>query len=188
MLAWVLSVLGPAPLAADNAALGGIGGIDNGTLVDGGGTGRARVSLFSVDLALVKQARDLAGSVLPDGADVFPGQEIWFVLYVDNPTVAPALDLGISDLLDEAAFAYVPGTLEHTVVASGSDDAAIWAGAWTPLTDAPGLPDDEASALDTGAPAGVDRITFGAVAGQANQPVDLPASSLRAVRFRVRVN
>ena len=102
--------------AADNAATGGIGGLDNGTLQFGDGTGQARLSLFSVDLALVKQARDLSGSVLADAADVVPGQEIWFVLHVDNPTAFPAADVRITDLLDESAFTYVAGSLESTTV------------------------------------------------------------------------
>jgi hypothetical protein len=73
-------------------------------------------------------------------------------------------------------------------VPSGSGDAAIWAGAWTSLTDALGPPDDAGSVVDTGGPVDPDRVTVGAVPGQLNQTVDVPAGSLRAVRFRVRVN
>lgn len=174
--------------AADNAVTGGIGGIDNGTLQYGDGTGQARISLFSVELALVKQARDLAGNVLSAGADVSPGQEIWFVLYVDNPTGFPASDLRMTDLLDETAFAYVAGSLERTTVPSGASDAALWAGTWTPLTDAVGAPDDTGSAVNTGGPAGADRIVVGAEPPQPNLSLTVPGSSLSAVRFRVRVN
>ena len=187
-LAWALLSVPPAANAADNAALGGIGGINNGTLLGGDGTGEARISLFAVDLALVKQARDLMGIVLPDGTNVSPGQDIYFVLYVDNPTAARATNLQLIDLLNEADFAYTPGSLEQTLVPSGSSDAAIWAGAWTPLTDAVGLPDDGASATDSGGPLGIDRITVGAEPTQTNQTVSVPGSSLRAFRFRVRVN
>ena len=187
LLAWAVIVLAPCALAADNAAKGGIGGIDNGTLRYGDGSGQARISLFSVDLALVKQARDPSGNVLPDAAPVSPGQDLWFVLYVDNPTAAAATDVRLNDQLDETAFAYLPGTLERTVVPTGTSDAGLWAASWTPLSDALGAPDDEASALDTGGPAGVDRISVGAVSGQPNAGVDLPAGSRIAVRFRVRV-
>lgn len=178
----------PPARAVDNAALGGIGGIDNGTLQNGDGSGEARVSLFTVDLALIKQARDLTGAVLPDGAGVTPGQELYFVLYVDNPTSVAAGDVALTDLLDESQFTYIAGSIEQTTVRAGSDDATIWAGTWTPLTDALELPDDAASCVDTGGPPGADRLTVGAVPGQANQTVDLPAMSLRAFRFRARVN
>ena len=97
LLVWALSVFPPPALGADNTALGGIGGLDNGTLTGGDGSGEARISLFAVDLALVKQARDLSGTVLPDGAPVSPGQELYFVLYVDNPADVAAADLRITE-------------------------------------------------------------------------------------------
>lgn len=178
----------PPALAVDNAATGGIGGDNNGTLLYGDGSGEARVTLLVEELALIKQARDLTGVVLPDGSGVSAGQELFFVLYVDNPTVVAAANLQIDDLLDESAFTYVSGSLEQTIVPSGSSDAAIWAGAWAPLTDALGPPDDAGSAIDTGGPPAADRVTIGGVAGQANQATDVPAGALRAVRFRVRVN
>ncbi len=188
LLAGVLVAIPPPVSAEENRATGGVGGINNGTLLYGDGTGQARLTLVAVDLPLVKQARDLTGTVLPAGAAVSPGQEIWFVLHVDNPTIADAPDVRLTDLLDEAAFTYVPGTLQRTTVASGSGNGAIWAGAWTGLTDALGAPDDQASITDTGGPPGPDRITVGAAPGQANAPLSVPASSLGALRFRVRVN
>lgn len=188
LLGWFLWAIALPASAADNAATGGIGGINNGTLQFGDGTGQARISLFSVDLALVKQARDLAGTVLADGADVSPGQEIWFVLYVDNPTAYPASDVRILDLLDESAFTYVAGTLERTTVPTGAGDAALWAGTWTALTDPTGAPDDVASATDSGGPAGADRIVVGAEPPQPNLALQIPGSSLTAIRFRVKVN
>lgn len=188
VLAWILVAASPPLAAAENAVRGGIGGLDNGTLQNGDGTGQARLSLFSVDLALVKQARDLSGTVLPDAAPVSSNDEIWFVLYVDNTTAFPATDVRITDLLDEAAFRYVPGTLARTIVPSGSTDAAIWAGAWAPITDAVGGPDDEGSATDTGGPLGIDRVVVGAEPPSPNLTLSVPGSSLTAVRFRVRVN
>lgn len=178
----------PPVAALDNAARGGIGGIDNGTLLYGDGTGEARLSLFATDLALVKQARDLSGAVLADGAAVSAGDEIWFVLYVDNTTSFPASDVRITDLLDEVAFTYVPGSLARTTVPTASSDAALWSGTWVSLTDAVGGPDDEGSATDSGGPAGADRIVVGAEPPLPNLTLSVPQSSLTAVRFRVRVN
>jgi len=187
-LAWALLGISPVVLAADNAAIGGVGGINNGTLLGGDGTGTARISLIPVDLALVKEARDLSGAVLSAGSNVAGGQEIWFVLHVDNPTSLPADDVRITDALDESQFTYVPGTLSQTQVVSGSDAATLWAGPWTSLTDAVGAPDDVASITNTGGPAGADRVTVGAGPPQINQRMDLPANAIRAIRFRVKVN
>jgi uncharacterized repeat protein (TIGR01451 family) len=187
LLAWAVVALGPSVLAADNAATGGIGGIDNGTLQYGDGSGQARVSLFSVDLALVKQATDLAGNVLPDRAPVTPGQDIWFILYVDNPTSVDATDIRLSDHLDETAFTYVPGTLQSTIVPAGTTGPPLWNASWSALSDPVGGPDDEASATDTGGPAGADLITFGSDPLQRNLGATLPAASRLALRFRVRV-
>ena len=146
------------------------------------------VTVNSVQLALVNQPRDLTGVVMPDGSNVTSGQVIYFVLYVDNTTAYQADNVRISDLLNESEFSYIPNSLETTVVASGSNDAVIWAGVWTPLTDAVGGPDDIASITDSGGPAGLDRITVGAETGQINQSLTIPGNSLQAVRFRVTVN
>jgi uncharacterized repeat protein (TIGR01451 family) len=187
LLASLCLLLGPnIALAEINSVTGGIAAIDNGTLVNGDGTGDARIEISGGTLALVKQVRDLAGTVIPDGGDVTDGQEIYFVLYVDNTSPFPADDVRITDLIDESQFIYVAASLEQTTVASGSDDAAIWAGVWASLTDGAG--DDDASATDTGGPASSDRVTIGAVPVQANQTVDIAGSTLRAFRFRVTVN
>ncbi len=186
-MCWFVS--GPATVhAAVNSALGGINGIDNGTIIGGDGTGTARIVLNSVQLALVKEARDLAGTVLAAGANVSPGQDIYFVLYVDNITDVVAYRFTIEDVLNEAQFTYIPNSLETTTVASGSNAAARWAGIWTTLTDALGGPDDEASVLDTGGPAGPDHLAVGEVTGQVNAPLQIPAQTQWAIRFRVTVN
>ena len=184
----LIAVWATSAFAADNAATGGIGGINNGTLRGGDGTGTARISLFVSNLALVKQARDLLGNVLPDGADVVSGQELYFVLFVDNASPVPAADLRITDQLNELEFTYIEHSAQVTVVPSGSDDAAIWAGTWSQVSDTLGAPDDGVSVVDTGGPPDRDRLTIGSVPGQSNQAVDVPGSSLRAVRFRVTVN
>lgn len=182
LLAVCLMMLGrPGPsLAATNQATNLPGG--SVTLSPSGA-----LTVNAVNLSLVKQARDLAGAVLPAGSNVAVGQQIYFVLYVDNVTGITANDIRMNDPLNESQFTYVAGSLETTAVASGSNDAAIWAGAWTPLTDGVGGPDDIGSALNTGGLPDVDRITIGAVAGQANQVLSIPGSTLRAVRFLVTV-
>jgi hypothetical protein len=187
LLCWF--VCGPAGVyAAVNSATGGIGGINNGTLIGGDGSGPAQFEINSAQLALVKEARDLAGNVLAAGANVAPTQEIYFVLYVDNITDFSAYRLTINDAIDETQFTYVPDSVEATTVASGSDAVARWAGIWTPLTDALGAPDDEASIVDSGGPAGLDRLTAGEVAGQVNLPLAIPAQTQWAIRFRMTVN
>ena len=187
MLCWFFT--GPAGVyAATNSALGGIDGVNNGTINNGDGTGTAQIEINSVQLALVKEARDLAGTVLPTNAPVAGGQEIYFVLYVDNITDFNAYRMTIEDAINEAQFTYVPNSLETTNVVSGSNAAARWAGIWTPLTDALGGPDDAASILDTGGPAGLDHVAVGAVTGQVNSPLQIPAQTQWAIRFRVRVN
>jgi hypothetical protein len=187
LLCWLLS--GPAGVyAAVNSATGGIEGINNGTLVGGDGSGPAQIEINSVQLTLAKEARDLAGNVLAAGADVAPNQEIYFVLYVDNITDFAAYRLTIEDAIDETQFTYVDNSVEATTIASGSNTVARWAGIWTPLSDALGAPDDQASVLDSGAPAGLDKLTAGEVAGQINTPLVIPAQTQWAIRFRVRVN
>ena len=184
LLAW-----GPDPVrAATNSVQAGIGGVNNATLNNGDGTGGAQITINSVGLALVKQARDPDGTVIPNGADVTSGRVLYFVLFVDNPAHYPAGDVRITDLLNEAEFTYIPGSLETAVVATGASSAAVWTGPWTPLSDDPGAPDDIASITDSGGPSGRDRLTIGAVAGQANRTLNIPAASLQAIRFRVRVN
>jgi hypothetical protein len=182
-------ILGPAGVhAAVNSATGGINGLNNGTLVGGDGTGTAQIEINSVQLALVKEARDLNGAVLSDGSDVLINQEIYFVLYVDNVTDFTANRMTIQDAIDETQFTYIADSMEVTSVATGSDEAARWAGTWTPVTDAVGGPDDEASVVDSGGPPGLDRLTVGETAGQVNQPLAIPAQTQWAIRFRVRIN
>ena len=170
-----------AVLAATNTAVDAGGG--SVSLVSSG-----PVTVNSVKLGLVKQARDLTGTVLPNGGGVASGQVIYFVLFVDNPTGVPANNVTIIDQLDQSQFTYVANSLEITSVASGASNAVIWAGAWSALTDTVGAPDDAASITDSVPPPGPDRITVGAVAGQVNQTVNIPGNTIRAIRFRVTVN
>ncbi|MEZ4648041.1 MAG: hypothetical protein R3E97_04500 [Candidatus Eisenbacteria bacterium] len=175
----------PPALAADNSAYGGIRELNNGTLLGGDGTGTAKFTIHSVRLDLVKQARDLNGTLLPSGGSVDAGSEIYFVLIVDNPTLAPASDIRLSDPINRDAFVYQPGSLEMSVVPTGSDPMA---GPWTPLTDEldPVGTADLAS-ITTSVVDGIDRLTFGADPEQTNLRYDLEAGHQLVVRFRVRV-
>lgn len=188
LLPWIQVIVAPTAMAATNAVTAGIGGINNGTLAGGDGTGTGQITINSVQLALVKQARDVSGTVLPGGSNVSVGQTLYFVLYVDNTTDAVAENIQLTDLLDESEFTYIPNSLETTLVGTASSDAAIWGGTWSALTDIVGGPDDTASVTDTSGPVGLDRMTIGAVPGQVNQNLDIPAGELRAIRFRVTVN
>ena len=184
LVAMIVVLLLGCPLAAFPAT---------NTVIDPGGgsvtlVSSGPVTVNSVQLALVKQARDLTGAVLATGANVTPGQTIYFVLYVDNTTAYPANDIQIIDQLDESSFTYLINSMETAVVPAGSNDAAIWAGAWSSLSDIRGAPDDLASITDSGGPAGLDRLTAGAVAVQANQTLNVSGNTLRAIRFRVTVN
>jgi len=171
----------PTARAANNMALGGIGGLNNGTLIGGDGSGTARVSLFSRRLPLIKQARDpVTGAPL---TDVFAGQTVAFVLFVDNDTDGPALDITLIDSLNSAEFTYVLDSLETVELASGTSLDSAWSGVWTSQTDALGAPDDLAAYQS-----GTRRITVGAVPGYPSRQLDIPAGRLRAVRFRVTVN
>ena len=184
----ILLARGPDDVrAATNAVQAGIGGVNNDTLIGGDGTGAAQITINPIGLALVKQARDLTGTVLPDGSSVAPGQVIYFVLSVANPTNYTTADLQLTDQLNEAEFSYVPGSMETALVPHTANAATIWTGPWSSLTDALGVPDDSASAVDSGGPAGPDRITVGSVPGQANQPATIPGQTLRAIRFKVQV-
>jgi uncharacterized repeat protein (TIGR01451 family) len=140
-----------------------------------------------VDLALIKQARDLRGIVLPTGSYVTPGEEIYFVLYVDNPTPYPAHNLQISDQINEEQFRLIPNTLEVARLPSGASDPELWAAMWSPVSDELGDPDDIGSITNTRGPPDGDLLTIGAVPGQENKPVELPGRSRFAVRFKVMV-
>lgn len=191
--AFVLIALWPIcaqPAAAvTNTVVGGIGGLDNGTLLGGDGTGSARVSLNVVDLALVKEARTTRGVPLVSDADVFSEQEIYFVLYVKNPCPQVGSEIQIRDPLDVEAFTFIPNTLQIAIVPIDTTLDACWAIPWQALTDeAGGAQDDEASIGELDPETRRRLITVGATPEQPNRKAYVPPGSLMAVRFRVRVN
>jgi uncharacterized repeat protein (TIGR01451 family) len=183
-LAGLISIL-PLPVdSATNVVLGGLGGIDNGTIGGGDGTGTGRFTINAVPLSLVKQARDVSGAVLPDGTAVAPGQTVYFVLMVNNPTDFPAANIRLADPINEAQFTYIADSLEVTTVGTATDP---WSGIWTPVSDTLAGPDDIGSVIDSNGIPGLDRITIGTVSGQVNQPLSIAGSTLWALRFRVVV-
>jgi len=145
-------------------------------------------------LTIVKQAWDLNGSA-PLGSPVTApaGVPLIFLIYVKNNTAIPVTDIRINDILDQTGFDYVSGSLVRTLAASPPADTATDKqlfdatdpGTGTALSD--NLDGDVGSALDTGAPAGVDRITIGAVTGQANGSLTINAHTAFALRFKVKI-
>jgi len=145
-------------------------------------------------LAIVKQTWDLTGSA-PLGSPVTApaGSTLVFLIYVKNTTAGQVTDVRINDLLDQTGFDYVSGSLVRTRAAAPPADTATDKqlfdatdpGTGTALSDV--LDGDACSALDTGAPAGVDRITIGAVTGQANGSLTINAHTAFALRFKVKI-
>ena len=186
ILTWT-TVWTETTVAATNSVQGGVGGVNNGTIQGGDGNVSAQITINSTQLALVKEARDGSGAVI-NGTDVTSGQVVYFVISVDNTTPFSAVDVRITDALNEAEFTYVADSIETIAVGTGTDLATVWAAGWTTLSDNVGGPDDVASCTDTGGAADRDRLTIGQVAVQANQQLDIAGSTLWALRIRVTIN
>lgn len=151
------------------------------------------ISWFS-NLAIVKQAWEENGSAplaSPLAAPV--GSTLVFLIYVKNTAVGAISDVRINDSLDETGFQYVAGSLIRTNAATPPTDVATdlaifnatAPGTGTNLSEA--VDADMASGQDTGGLADVDKITVGAVAGQANGSLSIAGQATFAVRFKVRV-
>lgn len=108
-----------------NRVLGGIEGINNDTFSGGDGTGTGKIQLKVIRLRLHKQSHGLTeqgkmnSEPLKDDARVVLGQTLYFTLFVDNLTDAALYDLHLQDILDEKAFAYMPGTLAMAITEAG---------------------------------------------------------------------
>jgi hypothetical protein len=149
-------------------------------------------------LTIVKQVWEEGGTTPLGNPTTAPvGSTLVFLIYVKNTTAGSVTDLRINDDLDEAGFEYVAGTLRRTsdtvpptdadtnlVIFNKSGD-----GTSISLTDAvDAAPATEvSSAQDTAGPVGVDKITVGAVAGQANAGLSMGAHETFALRFKVKV-
>jgi len=144
-------------------------------------------------LSIVKQAWDLNGSAPLTSLTAPVGSTIAFLIYVRNNTSAAISDLRINDTLDENAFQYLANSLVRTSAALPPSDTATdlvifnatATGIGTALTD--GIDGDVASALNTGGLADIDRITIGAVSGQANASLTLAGRSTFGIRFKVKI-
>jgi hypothetical protein len=144
-------------------------------------------------LSIIKQAWDLNGLAPLTSLTAPVGSTIAFLIYVKNTTGGPVSDLRINDALDETAFQYQAGSLVRTSAAAPPADSAsnlaIFAatapGTGTPLSDA--VDGDVASALNTGGLPDIDRITIGAVAGQANASLSLAGHTSFGLRFKVKI-
>jgi len=177
------------------------GGVSTGTRLTATATLGGETSEFSGDvtvspliLAIVKQVWELNGSApLSSPVSAPAGAPLVFLIYVKNITAIPVADIRINDILDQTGFDYVSGSLVRTLAASPPADTATDKqifdatdpGTGAALSDV--LDGDAGSALDTGAPAGVDRITIGAVTGQANGSLTINAHTTFALRFRVKI-
>lgn len=170
-----------------SATTGYIVGSGGGILktTDGGG---------GLTFPIVKQAW-IAGGATPLVSPVLAGKgsTVIFLIYVKNPTPSLVADLRMSDLLDETAFEYVANSLVRTSAASPPTDTdtdlvifnASAAGTGTAMSDV--VDGDVISAQDTGGIAGVDKITIGAVVGQANAALAVRWQSTFAFRFNVKI-
>lgn len=166
------------------------------------------VTVNSSTLQLVKQVWDSAGSncLASAPADatcngsatsitVPAGTTLKFLLYVKNASDVSLSDVRFQDLLDDAAsgFTYTASSIRRTpndgtAPADTATNAAILAAATTAVTDALGAPDDLASITDSNANPGLDKLTVGAVTGQANQSLSFLAHKSFAILITVTKN
>src|SRR5439155_1636117 len=160
------------------------------------------------DLSLVKQVWDSAGvnclASIPADATcngsatsvTVPGRTaLTMMIYVRNTNGAAAIDVRFQDLLDDSVsgFTYTATSIKRTpndatAPADTALNATILAAATLAQTDAPGAPDDLGSITDSNANGRLDKLTAGAVTGQANQPLTVLANKTFAVVFSVAKN
>jgi len=159
-------------------------------------------------LALVKQIWDSAGvnclaSIPADttcngsatSVTVPSGITLMVMIYIRNTNGTAANDVRFQDLLDDSVsgFTYTASSIKQTpndgtAPADTASNATILAAATTAQTDAVGAPDDFASITDSNANGQLDKLTVGAVTGQANQSLSFQANKTFAVVFQVAKN
>src|SRR6266571_2325921 len=159
-------------------------------------------------LALVKQVWDSAGvnclaSIPADttcngsatSVTVPSGITLMVMIYIRNTNGTAANDVRFQDLLDDSVsgFTYTASSIKQTpndgtAPADTASNATILAAATTAQTDAVGAPDDFASITDSNANGQLDKLTVGAVTGQANQSLTFQANKTFAVAFQVAKN
>lgn len=174
---WAITALGTSlpcvARAADNTATGDIAG-DDSDLADSN-----TFTINTTTLVITKTAFLTDGTQLSSGASLPRGTWVQFLVYVDNPTGVPAVDVNVQDVLDPA-FAYQAASL-HVVntVPTGAAAAAIYAAA----VAAPVLTD----AVDAADVAGISGTTISVGAGAGNAQLDVPAGSVWALLFAVEM-
>jgi len=185
--------------------------VNQATDPGGGGvslTNSGNVTVTSATLQLVKQVWDSAGSnclaSIPADATcnssatsitVPTGTALKFLIYVKNTSDVSLSDVRIQDLLDDSAtgFTYTASSIKRTpndgtAPADTATNGTILAAATTAQTDAVGAPDDLASITDSNANGKLDKLTVGAVTGQANQSLSFLAHKTLAILFTATKN
>jgi len=149
---------------------------------------QAQATTSTPALTIIKQVW-LPNGTSPLAAPVAAvGSPLDFLIYVKNTTAISVSDVRINDILDENAFDYVSGTLRQTnALADSATDLQIFTAAGIGALQSDVVDGDVASAVDTGGLPAVDRITVGAVAGQANGVLTIAPNSTFALRYRVRI-
>ena len=194
MVGWSLPVFAATNEATDPGG-GGVSITDSGT-----------VTVNSSALQLVKQVYDTGGSCLASipadaacnssatSVTVPSGTNLKFMIFVRNDTDVSLSDVRIEDLLADTGtdFTYVANSIKRTPMNATAplDTDTIGtiftaADGGTVMTDVVGGPDDEASMDTTASP---DRMTVGAVTGQANAAVSVTAHRTFAVLFQASKN
>src|SRR6266571_4565387 len=185
--------------------------VNQATDPGGGGvslTNSGNVTVTSATLQLVKEVWDSTGSnclaSIPADATcnssatsitVPTGTALKFLIYVKNTSDVSLSDVRIQDLLDDSAtgFTYTASSIKRTpndgtAPADTATNGTILAAATTAQTDAVGAPDDLASITDSNANGKLDKLTAGAVTGQANQSLSFLAHKTLAILFTATKN
>jgi photosystem II stability/assembly factor-like uncharacterized protein len=169
---------------------GATAGLWNGVAPDAG----AFESSCGISLSIVKQIWEVGGTAPLASPITLPqnGRYV-FLIYVKNTTAGSVSDIRISDVLDDAAFQYIAGTLHRDdgSLSDAATDLAIFNATKPPGRGGPGISmsdavdGDIASAQDTGGPADVDSITIGTVPAQSNGTLNISGNTTFAIRFEV---
>ena len=191
---------------ADGSAT--VNATQSGSFPMGGIAVEIRAAGAAPALALVKQIWDSAGSSclasIPADATcngsatsvtVPSGTALMMLIYVRNTNSTAVTDVRFEDLLDDSAtgFTYTASSIKQTpndgtAPADTASNATILAAATIAQTDTVGAPDDFASITDSNANGQLDKLTVGAVTGQANQSLTFQANKTFAIVFSVGKN
>jgi hypothetical protein len=195
-LVFIAALWGAEVKAATNQATDGGGG---GVALTGSGA----VTVNSTALQLVKQvwtggtttgsclASTPADAACNGGATtitVAAGTPLKFVIFVKNPTLFALNDVRIADVLDTSAtgFTYTATSMKHDLAQA---DTATSAQIYTSVDTAGVAETDGVEATGVNyasivAGAGTSNITIGAVAGQVNAALSVPANKTFALEFQ----